>query len=194
MLQAGVVKGLSLTAKRTHQAWPWPEKECAEVWWLCPASVCRWSPCRNISPPGLGTMAVHLWGSHPQTWLPNKKGDDDDDDDDDDCFYIALFSAFEYTHCARIWFYMSDQLFDITPSSPSYLSFFLGGGGGEGLISPRCEQTQTKTLSDWSLIMKVTVKGKKSNKNWFTFKAGGNHSSFSLSFDCENGSQSLKSA
>ena len=238
MLQAGAVKGLSLTAKRTHrawpwpekdspgmtmtwkgltrhdhdpkrthQAWPWPEKECAEVWWLCPASVCRWSPCRNISPPGLGTMAVHLWGSHPQTWLPNKKGDDDDDGDDD-CFYTALFSAFEHTHCARIWFYMSDQLFDITPSSPSYLTlfffflivcfvcvccccFFWGGG----VISPRCEQTQNKTLTDWSLIMKVTVKGKKSNKkNWFRFKAGGNHSSFSLSFDCENGSQSLKSA
>ena len=24
------------------------------------------------------------------------------DDDDDDCFYIALFSALEQTHCARI--------------------------------------------------------------------------------------------
>ena len=32
--------------------------------------------------------------------------DDDDDDDDDDCFYIALFSALEQTHCARMWFYM----------------------------------------------------------------------------------------
>ena len=28
--------------------------------------------------------------------------------DDDDCFYIALFSALEQTHCARMWFYMSD--------------------------------------------------------------------------------------
>ena len=28
--------------------------------------------------------------------------DDDDDDDDDDCFYIALFSALEQTHCARM--------------------------------------------------------------------------------------------
>ena len=27
--------------------------------------------------------------------------DDDDDDDDDDCFYTALFSALEQTHCAR---------------------------------------------------------------------------------------------
>ena len=27
---------------------------------------------------------------------------DDDDDDDDDCFYIALFSALEQTHCARM--------------------------------------------------------------------------------------------
>ena len=27
MLQAGAVKGLSLTAKRTHRAWPWPEKD-----------------------------------------------------------------------------------------------------------------------------------------------------------------------
>ena len=26
--------------------------------------------------------------------------DDDDDGDDDDCFYIALFSALEQTHCA----------------------------------------------------------------------------------------------
>ena len=25
---------------------------------------------------------------------------DDDDDDDNDCFYIALFSALEQTHCA----------------------------------------------------------------------------------------------
>ena len=25
-----------------------------------------------------------------------------DDDDDDDCFYIALFSALEQTHCARL--------------------------------------------------------------------------------------------
>ena len=33
---------------------------------------------------------------------------DDNDDDDDDCFYIALFSALEQTHCARMWFYMSD--------------------------------------------------------------------------------------
>ena len=119
MLQAGAVKGLSLTAKRTHQAWPWPEKECAEVWWLCPASVCQWSPCTNISPPGLGTMAVHLWGSHPQTWLQNKKGDDDDD-----CFYVALFSTLEQTHCAHMWFYMNDQLLNIIPSSPSYLSVF----------------------------------------------------------------------
>ena len=28
-----------------------------------------------------------------------------------DRFYIVLFSAFEQTHCARMWFYMSDQLF-----------------------------------------------------------------------------------
>ena len=27
---------------------------------------------------------------------------------DDDCFYIALFSALKQTHCARMWFYMSD--------------------------------------------------------------------------------------
>ena len=26
---------------------------------------------------------------------------------DDDCFYIALFSALEQTHCARMWCYMS---------------------------------------------------------------------------------------
>ena len=26
---------------------------------------------------------------------------------DDDRFYIALFSALEQTHCARMWFYMS---------------------------------------------------------------------------------------
>ena len=43
---------------------------------------------------------------------------DDDDDDDDDCFYIALFSALEQTHCARMWFYMSDYLF-IAPFSIS---------------------------------------------------------------------------
>ena len=36
---------------------------------------------------------------------------DDDEDDDDDCFYIALFFALKQTHCARMWFYMSDQLF-----------------------------------------------------------------------------------
>ena len=28
-----------------------------------------------------------------------------------DRFYIAPFSAFEQTHCARMWFYMSKQLF-----------------------------------------------------------------------------------
>ena len=28
-----------------------------------------------------------------------------------DRFYIALFSAFEQTHCAREWFYMNEQLF-----------------------------------------------------------------------------------
>ena len=28
--------------------------------------------------------------------------DNDDDDDDDDCFYIALFSALEQTHYARM--------------------------------------------------------------------------------------------
>ena len=28
-----------------------------------------------------------------------------------DCFYIALFSTLEQTHCARLWFYMSDKLF-----------------------------------------------------------------------------------
>ena len=28
-----------------------------------------------------------------------------------DRFYIALFSALEQTHCARKWFYMSEQLF-----------------------------------------------------------------------------------
>ena len=33
---------------------------------------------------------------------------DDDDDDDDGCFYIALCSALEQTHCARMSFYMSD--------------------------------------------------------------------------------------
>ena len=34
--------------------------------------------------------------------------DDDDDDVDDDCFYIVLFSSLEQTHCAHMWFYMSD--------------------------------------------------------------------------------------
>ena len=33
------------------------------------------------------------------------------DGDDDDRFYIVLFSALEQTHCTRMWFYMSDQLF-----------------------------------------------------------------------------------
>ena len=28
-----------------------------------------------------------------------------------DRFYIALFSALEQTHCARMWFYLSEQLF-----------------------------------------------------------------------------------
>ena len=31
----------------------------------------------------------------------------DDDDDDDGRFYIALFSAHEQTHCARMSFYVS---------------------------------------------------------------------------------------
>ena len=34
--------------------------------------------------------------------------DDDDDGDDGDCFYIALFSALEQTHCTRMRFYRSD--------------------------------------------------------------------------------------
>ena len=33
------------------------------------------------------------------------------DDDDDGWFYIALFYALEQTHCARMWFIMSDELF-----------------------------------------------------------------------------------
>ena len=28
-----------------------------------------------------------------------------------DRFYIALFSAVEQSHCARMWFYMNEQLF-----------------------------------------------------------------------------------
>ena len=28
-----------------------------------------------------------------------------------DRFSIALFSALEQTHCTRMWFYMSDQIF-----------------------------------------------------------------------------------
>ena len=32
----------------------------------------------------------------------------DGGDDDDDCFYIALFSTLEQTHCACMWSYMSD--------------------------------------------------------------------------------------
>ena len=35
-------------------------------------------------------------------------GDDDGDDDDDDDFYIALFSALEQTHCARMRFYTNE--------------------------------------------------------------------------------------
>ena len=29
----------------------------------------------------------------------------------DDCFYTAPFSALKQTHCARMWFYMSESLF-----------------------------------------------------------------------------------
>ena len=39
------------------------------------------------------------------SWLIEIGGfndDDDDGDDDDDCFYIALFSALEQTHCAHM--------------------------------------------------------------------------------------------
>ena len=36
-----------------------------------------------------------VWGSHFGSLI-------DDDDDDDDCFYIALFSALDQTHCARL--------------------------------------------------------------------------------------------
>ena len=39
-----------------------------------------------------------VWGSHFGSLID----DDDDDDDDDDCFYIALFSALDQTHCARV--------------------------------------------------------------------------------------------
>ena len=44
---------------------------------------------------------MHSFTDHPlvQTCFSDD-GDDDDDDDDDDCFYIALFSALEQTHCA----------------------------------------------------------------------------------------------
>ena len=28
-----------------------------------------------------------------------------------DCFYIVLFSTLKQTHCTRMWFYMSEQLF-----------------------------------------------------------------------------------
>ena len=46
------------------------------------------------------------WRSH----FVDDADDDDDDDDDNDRFYIALFSALEQTHCARMWFYMNDYL------------------------------------------------------------------------------------
>ena len=38
----------------------------------------------------------------------NKQNKKDDDDDDNDCFCIALFSALKQTHCACMWFYMSE--------------------------------------------------------------------------------------
>ena len=43
------------------------------------------------------------------------RDDDDDDDDDwlidwliDDRLYSAILRSLEQTHCARMWFYMSD--------------------------------------------------------------------------------------
>ena len=49
-----------------------------------------------------------------------------------DSFYITLFSALEQTHCARTWFYMSDQRFKCTSlkdricsSDRTYKAFFL---------------------------------------------------------------------
>ena len=44
-------------------------------------------------------MVAMCTGHYP---VPSDAVDDDDDDDDDDCFYIALFSDLEQTHCARV--------------------------------------------------------------------------------------------
>ena len=62
--------------------------------------------------PGKTHRAPPIPAKRPQSCLANGSNvhltDDDDDDDDDDCFYIALFSALEQTHCACMQFYMND--------------------------------------------------------------------------------------
>ena len=45
----------------------------------------------------------HRWDDGTAAAAADDDDDDDDDDnDDDDYFYIALFSALEQTHCARM--------------------------------------------------------------------------------------------
>ena len=45
-------------------------------------------------------------------------------------FYIALFSALEQTHCARMWFYMSDEflqrVFEYPPKWCTYSADMAG--------------------------------------------------------------------
>ena len=49
-----------------------------------------------------GWESIIRFNLPPKKKLPQLRSVDRHLDDDDDCFYIALFSALEQTHCARM--------------------------------------------------------------------------------------------
>ena len=63
------------------------------------AVVCGQLVCQQVPQPG---FAAKVYTAKTYSVKERTKDDDDDDDDHDDRFYIALFSALEQTHCARM--------------------------------------------------------------------------------------------
>ena len=78
---------LGVVLRTVSNAWGRP-KTVPNAWGR-PRTVPKflyWPLCGNV---GGGVVGV-----------ADDDDDDDDDEDDDDCFYIALFSALQQTHCA----------------------------------------------------------------------------------------------
>ena len=84
-------------------------------------TVSWWQTAFSVPWSGMGVFEEGRWGGGWQAVAAGGWAEREDWLVDwliDDRFYIALFSALEQTHCARMWFYMSDFFF-----------FFLQGSG-----------------------------------------------------------------